>query len=391
MGCGQRRCVGGKTSLTSSRPFRRLLTLACCACLALTAGCTTLPQTGPTRGQVERGGTKGLFTIVEVDSASALPKPPPSPDFVPFPPKFDTAIERIAPGDVVSVVFYEVGVRVFSTGEGAPGAAFDPAAKAQTIAGLEVDRNGTIRLPYAGTVRAAGRTPRELADLIEARLRGKSENPQVVVRLEAANGSGVMIAGEVVRPGRVRLSSAQERLLDVITLAGGARDPQSSVLVRVERDGRTVEAPMDGLTYANLGGMPLEPGDRVELIRERRAYSILGSANRVNRYDLPLRRLSIVEALALAGGPNDNLANPAAVFVFRYEGAAAEGAEATERPVVYHLNMLKPASYLLGQDFYLNDKDVIYIAGADANLPTKMIQIIGQVFTPIVLTRQITD
>lgn len=372
----------------SRRVFRTLLLSAG---LGLTAGCATLPQTGPTGNKIEQDGARGLFSVVEVADTATLPKPPPSPDYVPFPPKFETGLERIAPGDVLSIVFYEVGVRVFSGGESAPGAAFDPAAKAQPIGALEVDRSGTIRLPYTGTIRAAGRTPRELAEDIEARLRGKSENPQVVVRVDAANGSGVMVAGEVTRPGRFRLSASQERLLDVITLSGGARDPVTSVLVRVERDGKTVEAPMDGLTYANLGGMPMEPGDRVELIRERRAYSVLGTANRVSRYDLPLRKLSIVEALALAGGPNDALANPAAVFVFRYEKAGAEGADAAERPVVYHLNMLKPKSYLLGQQFYLTDKDVVYIGGAEANLPTKMLQIIGQVFTPIVLTRQITN
>lgn len=373
------------------RPFRNLLLAATCASLGLTGGCATLPQAGPTGGKIERAGEEGQFALVEVDSAATLPKPPPTPESVPFPPKFDTDVERIAPGDVLSVTLYEVGVRLFSGGESAPGAAFDPAAKGQPIGPLEVDRAGTIRLPYTGAVRAAGRTPRELADEIEARLRGKSENPQVVVRLDAANGSGVMVAGEVTRPGRVRLSAAQERLLDVITLAGGAREPLTTVLVRVGRGSATVEAPMDGLTYANLGGMPMEPGDRVELIRERRGYSILGSANRVNRYDLPLRRFSIVEALALAGGPNENFANPAAVFVFRYEKNGTQGVDALERPVVYHLNMMKPASYLLGQQLYLTDKDVIYIAGAEANLPSKMLQIIGQVFTPIALTRQVTN
>lgn len=375
----------------SRSTFRKLVLAASCACLGLTGGCATLPQAGPTGGRIERAGANGQFDLVEVDSAAALPKAPPEPDYVPFPPKFATELEKIAPGDVVSITLYEIGARVFSGGGNAPGAAFDPAAKGQQLGPFEVNREGTIHLPYTGTIVAAGRTPRELAGEIEGRLRGKSENPQVVVKLEAANGSGVMVAGEVVRAGRFRLSAAQERLLDVITLSGGAREPLSTVLVRIERDGKTVEAPMDGLTYANLGGMPMEPGDRVELIRERRGYSILGSANRVNRYDLPLRNFPIVEALALAGGPSETYANPAAVFVFRYERHGTPGIDQTERPVVYHLNMMKPASYLLGQQFYLTDKDVIYVAGAEANLPTKMLQIISQAFSPIVLSRQIAN
>lgn len=362
--------------------------------MAMTGGCATLPQAGPTGRKIEHDAARGKFAVVEIDRAEALPKQPAEPDYVPFPPRFGAELEAIAPGDVISVVFYEVGVRVFAGGASAPGATFDPAAKNETVGPIEVDRAGTIRLPYTGVLRAAGRTTRELAEDVEARLRGKSENPQVMVRIDAANGSGVMVAGEAARPGRVRLSAARETLLDVITLAGGAREPKANVLVRVGRGGATIEAPVEDLTYANLGGMPMEPGDRVELVRENRSYTMLGSANRVNRFDLPLRRFSIVEAIALAGGPNENFANPGAVFVFRYERTGASdagGSELAERPVVYHLNMMKPASYFLAQQFYLGDQDVIYVAGAEANQPSKLLQIIGQIFTPIVLTRQITN
>jgi len=155
-----------------------------------------------------------------------------------------------------------------------------------------------------------------------------------------------------------------------------------------------IEVPVEDLTFSNLGGMTMEPGDRIELVRKNRSYTMMGSANRVSRFDLPLRRFSLIEALALAGGPSENLANPGAVFVFRYEKVAAkgpDGAAPDERPVVYHLNMMKPASYFLAQQFYVTDKDVVYVGGAEANQPTKLIQILGQLFTPIALTRTITQ
>ena len=374
-------------------PSCKLLLAASCASL-LSAGCATLPQAGPTGRKIEHAGANGAFSVIEVNGVGAIPKGPYSPEQMPFPPKPVAELQAIAPGDVISVIFYEVGVRVFAGGPSAPGAAFDPAAKNETVGPIEVDQAGTIRLPYAGVLEAAGRTPRELAEDIEARLRGKSENPQVMVRLDAANGSGVMVAGEAVRPGRVRLSAAHEKLLDVITLAGGAREPQANVLVRVRRGEAVIEVPVEDLTFSNLGGMTMEPGDRIELVRKNRSYTMMGSANRVSRFDLPLRRFSLSEAMALAGGPSENLANPGAVFVFRYEKVAAKGpvgAAPDERPVVYHLNMMKPASYFLAQQFYVTDKDVVYVGGAEANQPTKLIQILGQLFTPIALTRTITQ
>ncbi|QNA82906.1 polysaccharide export protein [Sphingomonas sp. So64.6b] len=331
---------------------------------------------------------RGAFELVEVSAPTALPKPPMLPDYQLLPPGFSSRLNAIAPGDVISIVYYEVGVRLFSGGAGSPGGGFDPAAKEQKIGPIEVDQAGLIRLPYTGTVRAAGRTPTELARDIEAALRGKSEDPQVVVSLEAANGSSVIVGGEVVSPGRVRLSGGHEKLLDVITLAGGHRGSTADILFRVNRRDVISEGPLDGLSYSNIGGMPMEPGDRVELLRQVRSYSVLGSPNKVNQYDLPLRRFSLVEALAMAGGPSENLADPAAVFVFRFE---QDGEKGGERPVVYHFNMLKPASYFLGQQFYMSNKDVIYIAGAQANQPGKLLQMIGQIFTPIVIARQVAN
>jgi len=49
--------------------------------------------------------------------------------------------------------------------------------------------------------------------------------------------------------------------------------------------------------------------------------------------------------------------------------------------------MMKPESYFLAQRFTLENKDVIYIAGARANEPTKLLQTIGQIFTPFFLVK----
>ncbi|MCW6535126.1 polysaccharide biosynthesis/export family protein [Sphingomonas lycopersici] len=372
--------------MTCQAYHRKMLLTAACAGLAMTSGCSTLPQAGPVGKTVTRAGDRGAFNVIEVDANTALPTPPAAPDYTPLPPGWKSDVEAIAPGDVISVTYYEVGARLFSGAPSAPGASFDPTAKEQKIGPIEVDQAGTIRLPYSGTLRAAGRTPAELSRDIEASLRGKSENPQVLVRIEGAAGSSVMIGGEITSRGRVRLTGAREKLLDVITLAGGARGSNADIMVQVNRQGAISEWPLDGMSYANIGGMPMEPGDRVELRRLPQSYAVLGSANRVNRYDLPLRRFSLVEALALSGGPTENVADPAAVFVFRFEKTGDAG---VERPTVYHFNMLKPTSYFLGQKFYMTDKDVIYVAGAEANQPSKLLQIIGQVFNPLAIAWQV--
>lgn len=362
------------------------MTVTGCMVLALTSGCATLPKAGPVGSKIIRAGDNGGFTLRQVTSTETLPSAPAIPDFQPLPESWQARTEALAAGDVLSIMFYEVGVRVFASVASAQGA-YDPSAKGTTIGPVTIDWDGTIKLPYVGTVKAAGLSPRQLASAIEGQMRGKSENPQVMVRLEAANGSGVMIGGEIVRPGRIPLSGARERLLDVINIAGGARGAPDNVLVRVERKGAVSEGSLEKLTYDNFGGTRLEPADRIQLIRKPASYTVLGSASRISRFDLPLRLFPLVDALALAGGPSELTGDPGAVFVFRYENSGSEKSE----PTVYHINMMKPASYFLAQRFYITDKDVIYIAGAEANQPSKMLQMIGQVLGPAAVARQLTN
>lgn len=366
-----------------------LLRRHCCVIASLAmlslGGCATLPKSGPQGHAIVKDATNGSFALVEVDRIDALPAAPEPATFQALPIHKDVDVNAIAPGDVLSVSLYEIGVRIFSGGATADSNnGFESAAKNQQIGPLEVTHEGTISLPYVGVIAVAGKRPSDVEHEIEARMIGQSEHPQVIVRQEAAIGSAVIVGGEVTNPGRFRLSPAHEKLLDVITLAGGYRGSgMSDLVVRVVRQGQVSEAPLEGLDYSNGGGMELEPGDRVEVLRRPRSYAVLGTPNRINRYDLPTRQVSLIEALALAGGANDNLADPAAVFVFRYE----KNPDGTDRPTVYHVNMLKPGNYFLAQKFILQNKDVIYLAGARANEPIKLLQTITQVFAPFFLIR----
>lgn len=348
-------------------------------------GCATLPRSGPQGRAIIKDANAGAYTLVEVDRLDAVPVASKPASFQPLPTHDTPDVSAIAPGDMLSVSLYELGIRIFSSGGTANGdAGFDPAATKQQIGPLEVTSEGTISLPYIGVIPVAGKRPSDVEAEIAARMTGLSEHAQVIVRQEAAIGSAVIVGGEVTSPGRFRLSPAHEQLLDVITLAGGYRGTGlSDLIVRVYRRGQVSEAPLEGLDYSNSGGIKMEPGDRVEVLRRPRSYSVLGTSNRINSYDLPNRRVSLIEALALAGGPNDNLADPAAVFVFRYVTAP----DGTDQPVVYHVNMIKPQNYFIAQKFFLENKDVIYIAGARANEPTKLLQTIAQIFTPFFLIR----
>ena len=67
---------------------------------------------------------------------------------------------------------------------------------------FQVDAAARLSLPLAGTVDAAGLTPAELAQAIDARLRGNFvRNPQVSVNLEETTSQVYTVDGQVGQPG----------------------------------------------------------------------------------------------------------------------------------------------------------------------------------------------
>ena len=186
---------------------------------------------------------------------------------------------------------------------------------------------------------------------------------------------------------RYNLTLQRERLLDAIALAGGATNSAEDTVVRFNRGSQFLEERLGRIRAGAADDLVLIPGDRIELLKRPRSFISLGATGKVEQIDFQTGEVSLAEAVARAGGPTDAVADPSAVFLFRYDPAVPGGAE---KPVIYRLNMLQPASYFLSQRFTVRDKDVIYIANAAANRPAKMVNIINQLFSPFVAARAVT-
>ncbi len=85
---------------------------------------------------------------------------------------------------------------------------------------VPVRPDGKISLPLIQDVVAEGKTPAELAQDIQNRLKEYLSNPSVTVIVREINSIKVFILGEVVRPGPLTVRS-KIRLLQAISMAGG--------------------------------------------------------------------------------------------------------------------------------------------------------------------------
>ncbi len=374
---------------------RHVRSLTGVASLVALAGCATLPSNGPTARAVVRqsrapDGTN-RFRIVDLDQASVTTLDGLERDQAAKLPTLasldaNARVDLIGPGDVLTVTVFEVGVSLFAgtRAGGIPGG-FDPSAHDQSFPATVVDADGRVDLPYLGSIPVAGLTPDQARVRIVAALRGKSQDARVLVTVSQNVTNTVYVAGTVTRPGRFPLTLARERLLDAIAAAGGSANSSDDTIVRFVRGGRTVEQRLGTIRAGVPDDLVLNPGDRIELIRRPRTYTVFGAATRISQVAFETGEVSLAEALARSGGPSDATADPTAIFLFRYSVQGLGDAE----PVIYRLNLMKPESYFLSQRFAMHDKDVIFVANAAANQPSKLVGIVNQLFSPFITARAI--
>ncbi len=304
----------------------------------------------------------------------------------------------IGPGDVLSISIFEIGSGLFAGNASAataqPGSAgISTSATRENLPPLVVDQNGFITVPYVGPLHVAGHTPDEVRAMIEGGLSSRSQDPKAVVEITHDVANTVIVEGEVAKPGRVALTLAQEHVLDAIALAGGTTRPVQDIVVELMRHGAVGTAPLDTVQHDQAANITLQPLDRVQIVYRPSTYLTFG-AEHVAETPFNAPSVSLAEAIARAGGPQNDRADPNAIFLFRYERpevAQTLGLPvgATPVPVIYHLDMMDTNSYFLAQRIPLRDKDVMYVANARTDRFGKFLGLISALFTPAIVARSV--
>jgi polysaccharide export outer membrane protein len=294
---------------------------------------------------------------------------------------------RVGVGDVLQVSVFESSA----------GGLFIPAEAGArpgnfvTFPSQMVDRSGTISVPFAGEVRAAGRSLADIQREIEAKLKKRAVEPQAVVSMAEQNANEVSVVGDVVNgANKFKIRPNGERILDMLSKAGGFRYPGYELFVTLQRGKQNTTVYLPTLVNHPDENIFVEPGDTIYVYREQQkfvAVGALGSSGQTSGltglFAFEQERLSLNEAVAKAGGLLDARANPAQVFVYRVEHRQTlEALKVDLRkfprdqkfiPTIYRANFSDPSSFFFAQSFPIRHKDIIYVANADAVELTKFL------------------
>jgi polysaccharide export outer membrane protein len=303
----------------------------------------------------------------------------------------------LLPGDTVSISIFDVSSQpLLGSGavENATASSVSPVVGHSTSLPAEtIELNGAVKIPFAGLVNVAGLTPSEAAHAIEAALKGQLKAPQAVVALVNSPLNAVTVGGDVGRPGIFNLTVRGEHILDVIAAAGGAKYEAYDCDIDLVRNGSTVRMWLQDIVDQADHNVTVEPGDRLYILHNPRSFSVLGSSMKVSQIDFDSQSVTLAEAIARSGGPNNSLANIEYIYLLRFEPAdlvagfnladtdslAHNAIHPGMIPIAYRINLKDGGGYFIAQNIEIHDKDVILITKSDFSQLQQIFELIKSV------------
>lgn len=227
------------------------------------------------------------------------------------------------------------------------------------LAGRTVNNDGYFFYPYAGRVKAAGRTVESIRRELANRLTEYLTEPQVDVSVLQYRGRKAFAVGEFAKPGPQPISDQPLRITDLVTRAGGFTDEADQREAILTRQG--MARPIDLYALYHNGDLTqnvlLQDGDVLNVPEQRyNKIFVLGEVDKPQSLPLPYGDYTLSEAISDAGGLNPVTSNGSQIYVMR---AADSG-----RPQIWHLDGTSPDALILADRFDLQARDVVFVDAA---------------------------
>ncbi|OCJ49273.1 polysaccharide biosynthesis/export family protein [Agrobacterium tumefaciens] len=289
-------------------------------------------------------------------------------------------------GDQLKITIFEAGSNgLFSTGD-----------SKQTTLDIVVQPDGKAAIPYVGLVTFSGKTLEQARQTILTALASKAVEPDVIINSTSTASRNVTVSGAVKSPAVVPLNLVPESIMEVLAKAGGPTAQPYESYVTLTRQSKTGTVLLKTLVQNPQENVYVQPGDQVFVTREPRTFTVLGSVKANNRLEFGANDLNLLEAVALAGGGSAGTSDMKGYFVFRYEEPdividligkqkfndlihrGMRPDKFGRYPIVYRFDMTRAGSMLVGQNFDVKARDVIYASRHPSIDFTRFVTIIGQ-------------
>ena len=256
---------------------------------------------------------------------------------------------KIGPGDVLTIIVWDHPELTTPAGQ----------YRSADQAGTVVNEDGTIYYPYVGTLSVAGKTTRQVRDILTKSLSKYIEKVQLDVRMAAFRSKRVYVVGEVNKPGLQEVTDIPMTVLEAVNRAGGFGPEADHSRVLLTRKGTTYRVDIQAMYEAGATEQNalLEPGDILNV--QDRSFNkifVLGEVQKPGSLVMTKKRSTLAEALADTGYIAQDRSNPKWIYVMRGD---------SDVPELFHLDGSSPDAMLLADRFTLKPRDIVYVDAAD--------------------------
>lgn len=169
---------------------------------------------------------------------------------------------------------------------------------------VRVSQSGNITYPLIGVVQVAGLSTHDAEQVIARRLNdGKFlRQPQVSVTVGEYQSQKVGVMGQVAKPGQFALTSSDQKVLDVLAMAGGVlNDTAADEGTVLRADGQKLKIDLYRLFQGDMTfNVPVQRGDTLFVPRAPQFY-IYGEVQKPGTYKLA-REITLSQAISAGGG-----------------------------------------------------------------------------------------
>lgn len=306
---------------------------------------------------------------------------------------------RVGVGDTLEITIWEAapaalfGTANWDTAIGSPVQTSRPTP----LPGMLVGPSGTITVPFAGQVPAAGRTLRQIEQDIVARLQGRAHLPQAVVRIGQNATANVTVVGDVKSPQRIPLTPRGERLLDAIAMAGGTSQPLDRMTIEITRGNVVQRMSARDVVRQPAQNIVLKSDDVVTVLYQPYSFTVMGATGKNEEVRFEGVGLTLSQALGRVGGLQDDRADAKGVFLFRWESptpmnGGAQGLQPNAQglvPVIYQADMKRPETLFAAQHFQMRDGDLLYVSTSQIAGLQRFVNLVSSSILPVATARTI--
>ncbi len=285
---------------------------------------------------------------------------------------------RVGPRDILNITVWGHPELTIPAGE----------FRSAEAAGNVVGEDGTFFYPFAGVIRAAGRTVEEIREELTQKLSKYIERVQLDVRVAGYRSQRVYVVGEVAKPGIHLVKDIPLTVLEAINNAGGVNPGADLRNITLTRADKTYSINLLSLYEGGdiKQNVLLKQGDILNVPdNQLNKVFVLGETTMGRGFGVRPRsvmmnkaRMTLTEALTEGGGVDQETSDASRIFVFR---------SALGKSAIYHLDAKSPDALILADRFPLQPRDVVFVDRAEG---IRWNQIIAQI-TPTVQLLNLFD